>query len=69
MISEKQRKNSSDFYQRHKDEILIKHVCNVCGGSYSISNKTNHERSQKHQFVKKLLDSQKNLENQENLII
>lgn len=36
------------YYHAHKDEILIKIVCESCGGRFSKASKSSHCKSQKH---------------------
>jgi hypothetical protein len=45
------------YYHTHKDEILVKYICESCGGRYSKASKSSHCKSQKH--LKSLLIKEK----------
>ena len=36
------------FKKKHNDKINEKKICEICNGSYSYFNKSNHLKSQKH---------------------
>ena len=50
MSSDKIRERKRLWYHNNKDKILKKIECDVCGGSYTINNKTIHEKSKKHKL-------------------
>ena len=46
-------KESSKYqYEKNKDKISernkIKHICNICGGTYTLQHKARHNKSKKH---------------------
>lgn len=43
-----QNKYNRTFYDRHKEKINSKIICDVCCGSYSYFNKSKHLKCQKH---------------------
>jgi DNA-binding TFAR19-related protein (PDSD5 family) len=45
---EKMNQIRNKYYHTHKDEILIKIVCESCGGRFSKASKSSHCKSQKH---------------------
>lgn len=45
---EKVNQIRNNYYHRHKDEILVKIICESCGGRYSKASKAIHCKSQKH---------------------
>ena len=44
-----QQKYNKTFYEKNKGNIKAKEICN-CGGSYCISNKSNHEETRIHRL-------------------
>ncbi len=48
------------FYAKHKDEILKKYKCDLCGGSFSLKTKHNHQKTVKHQYQLLKLQLEKN---------
>ena len=36
------------WYAKNKDRMNIKNTCEICGGSFSISNTTCHKKTKKH---------------------
>ena len=36
------------WYQKNKDKLVVKMKCDLCDGSYSISNYSNHSTTAKH---------------------
>ncbi len=44
---EKRREYNSTFYEKNKDKD-IKRKCDICGGSFTIFNKSHHNKSKKH---------------------
>lgn len=51
------KKYGDAYYAKHKDEILKKTECLICGGKYNANSKWTHEQTKKHQFVKKMLET------------
>jgi hypothetical protein len=43
-----QKKYNDNFFNKHKDMLLEKHKCELCGGSFNITNKSRHLKSKKH---------------------
>jgi hypothetical protein len=43
-----QKKYNDNFFNKHKDTLLEKHKCEVCGGSFNLTNKSRHLKSNKH---------------------
>jgi hypothetical protein len=39
---------NDNFWNKHKDTLLEKHKCEVCGGSFNLTNKSRHLKSKKH---------------------
>jgi hypothetical protein len=43
------------FISENREKILIKHICEVCMGSYTYFNKSAHKKTKRHQlFLSKL---------------
>jgi len=51
------KKYGDAYYAKHKDDILKKTECLICGGKYNANSKWTHEQTKKHQFSKKMLES------------
>ena len=51
-----QKEYNRDYYQNNKDKYKIKHVCNDCKGTYTLSTKSYHFKSKMH---KKIIDALK----------
>ena len=43
-----QKKYNDNFFNKHKDTLLEKHKCELCGGSFNLTNKSRHLKSKKH---------------------
>jgi hypothetical protein len=43
-----QKKYNDNFFNKHKDMLLEKHKCELCGGSFNLTNKSRHLKSNKH---------------------
>jgi hypothetical protein len=43
-----QKKYNDNFFNKHKDMLLEKHKCELCGGSFNLTNKSRHLKSKKH---------------------
>jgi len=43
-----QQKYNKQYYQKNKDKYKVKHICNVCNGSYTLATKSYHFKSKKH---------------------
>ena len=44
-------KREREWYKENKDIITEKHVCETCGGRYTIKHKSQHLRTRKHQHA------------------
>ena len=50
---------SSKFYEKHKEEIKEKKICEICGGKYDYTNKSHHNKTKKHIHSVQLIDRMK----------
>lgn len=46
-----QKKYNDAFYQKHKEVMTMKHSCE-CGGKYTITNKSRHDKGKYHTLYK-----------------
>ncbi len=54
-------KNYSDtFYEKNKDRLKNKIICDVCSGSYCILNRTHHINTNKHKTKLNKIDEELN---------
>jgi len=54
---------TKQYREEHRDEILQKINCTVCGGSYRTKDKNRHEQSQKHIKIVKYHEIEKEVDN------
>jgi arginine/lysine/ornithine decarboxylase len=50
---------SKDYYQKHKDEYKKEELCEICGHTYKLNNKSNHKKLKKHMIVVERLKIEK----------
>jgi hypothetical protein len=43
-----QKLYNNKFYNLHKEKLNTCHKCSLCGGSFSITNKSKHLKTKKH---------------------
>ena len=46
---EEMQKRKKEHYERNRERLTEKHVCDACGGSYTIQHRTQHTKTKKHQ--------------------
>ena len=46
---EERTKKRQDHYRQNKNHYCEKHVCEICGGQYTISHKNQHLKTKRHQ--------------------
>jgi hypothetical protein len=45
---------NQQYYELHKKDRKVKHICDVCGGKYNTNSKYYHNKSNKHTTALKL---------------
>ena len=43
------KQQHQEYYQENKDRFCQKHVCETCGGHFTIKHKTQHYKTKQHQ--------------------
>lgn len=51
--------HSKKYYEKHKERILKKITCSICGGSYATTNLKNHQNSKKHKKCLEIMNNYK----------
>ena len=57
-----------EYYRKNHSKMLQKHICQVCQGSYSYMNKSNHKKTQRHIRCLNALELQKELNELKELV-
>ena len=51
------------YYEKHKEKITEKEVCDLCGGEYQRCSRSKHEKSKKHITAKEIKELKEKLNN------
>ena len=55
-----------DYFEKNKDKLREKFICDECGGKYTLANKTSHYKTKNHQnflLIKKLQNDNNTMKN------
>jgi len=58
-IKEYKRIHGKIYYEKHKEYILHKNTCSICGGSYATLNLKNHQKTKRHNKCIEIMNNYK----------